>query len=156
MEKKLIQISKEGVNDILPHRDKMSLAKFVERCIPGEYIASSYTTRGDEWYYDGYCVGDAVLPKYIILELLIQGGAVMMLAHESWKGRLPILIGLDKISFGREVRPGERMWLEGNLEKVRGTVGFGNAAAYVDGELAASCVIKFVLVEKEELEDYKG
>ena len=153
MEKKKIFLSEEEAVNLLPHREKMALAKDVLECIPGKYIMSKYVTTGDEWYYQGCFTDKPVMPHLILIEILVQGGAIMMLAHEQFKGRLPVLLGLSEVKFGADIHPGDVMRLEGHLLKLRGNIGIGNAYAYLDGELAASCVIKFALVDWAEIEN---
>ena len=74
-----------------------------------------------------------------------QVGAVAILSEEANKGKLVFFGGIDKAKFKYKVVPGDRMRLECEIIKRKGPVGVGRAVATVDGKIAASAELTFMI-----------
>jgi len=85
------------------------------------------------------------MPGVIIVESLAQLGAVILLSHEDYKGKIAYFTGIQKVKFRKSVVPGDKLILECNLTKFRGVFGFGVAKAFVDGELVCEADISFAV-----------
>ena len=66
------------------------------------------------------------------------------------KGKVAVLLSLDKVKFRRSVRPGDQLVLEVEAIKVRASTGHIRGRARVGGELAAEAEIKFILTDAEQ------
>jgi 3-hydroxymyristoyl/3-hydroxydecanoyl-(acyl carrier protein) dehydratase len=66
------------------------------------------------------------------------------------KGKVAVLLSLDKVKFRRSVRPGDQLVLEAEAIKVRASTGHIRGRARVGGELAAEAEIKFILTDAEQ------
>lgn len=86
--------------------------------------------------------GYAGSPDY---RALAQVGAVAILSLEDNKGKIAYFGGIDKAKFKHKVIPGERLKLECEIIKRKGPVGVGKAIATVDGKLAASAELTFMI-----------
>ena len=53
--------------------------------------------------------------------------------------------GIDKCRFKRKVRPGDKLRLECEIIKQKGPVGVGKAVATVDGKVAVSAELTFMI-----------
>ena len=58
---------------------------------------------------------------------------------------MALFAGIDKCRFKRQVVPGDQLRLEIEVIKLRGSIGKCQAQALVDGELACSAELMFVL-----------
>ena len=85
------------------------------------------------------------MPGVLILEALAQTGAVAILSQESMRGKTAYFGGIDKAKFKRKVVPGDRLRLECEIIKQKGPVGVGRAVATVDGKVAASAELTFMV-----------
>ncbi len=85
------------------------------------------------------------MPGVLILEALAQVGAVALLTEEENKGKLVFFGGIKNARFKRQVEPGDLLTLKCKLTARKGPVGFGQAQAYVDGQLAAKAEISFAI-----------
>jgi len=78
-------------------------------------------------------------------QALAQVGAVAILSLPENKGKLAFFGGIKNARFKRQVVPGDVLELRCELTRQVGSVGFGKAAAKVDGKLAARCELTFVI-----------
>lgn len=138
-------LDRDGVMQILPHRDPFLLIDRVEEYVPGEMAVASLEVRHDAFWVPGHFPEYAVMPGVLIVEALAQAGAVALLSLEENQGRLAFFAGIDKVRFKRQVRPGDTLRLECRITKRRGPVGFGDAEATVDGELACGGELMFAI-----------
>jgi 3-hydroxyacyl-[acyl-carrier-protein] dehydratase len=85
------------------------------------------------------------MPGVLIIEALAQTGAVAILSQEGFQGKIAYFGGIDKAKFKHKVVPGERLKLECEIIKQKGPVGVGKATATVDGKLAVSAELTFMI-----------
>ncbi|MGZ4397139.1 MAG: 3-hydroxyacyl-ACP dehydratase FabZ [Gaiellaceae bacterium] len=136
---------REGIEQILPHRDPFLLIDEVLELEPGKRIVARKTVRPDEWYLAGHFPGRPIMPGVLMVEGLAQAGAVAALSLEENRGRLALFAGIDDVRFKRIVEPGDTLIYECELETVRGPVGRGKARATVDGKLAVRGTLTFAV-----------
>ena len=85
------------------------------------------------------------MPGVLMVEALAQTGAVAILSQEGFKGKTAYFGGIDKLKFKHKVVPGDRLRLECEIIKRKGPVGIGRAVATVDGKIAASAELTFMI-----------
>lgn len=83
----------------------------------------------------------------LICEAIAQVGALAVLTDERYEDKLPLFGGLDKARFRRQVVPGDTLTIEVQMTRLSARAGKGQGRATVDGELAASCELMFVIVD---------
>jgi 3-hydroxyacyl-[acyl-carrier-protein] dehydratase len=137
--------NKEQIKTILPHREPFLLVDEIvelkerERCVGKKYVSI------DEYYFKGHFPGKPVMPGVLILETMAQVGAVALLSVDEFKGKIGYFTGANNVKWRRMVVPGDVLTIEVVLTKLRGSFGFGDAKAYVDGQLACEAEISFVV-----------
>jgi 3-hydroxyacyl-[acyl-carrier-protein] dehydratase len=138
-------LGRSEIEQILPHREPFLLIDEVLELEPGARVVARKTVRPDEWYLTGHFPGRPVMPGVLIVEALAQTGAVAVLSEEENRGKLALFAGIDGVRFKRIVEPGDELELTCELERVRGPIGRGKAAAFVDGELAVRGTLTFAV-----------
>ncbi len=83
----------------------------------------------------------------LICEAIAQVGALAVLTDRRYEGKLPLFGGLDSARFRRQVVPGDTLTIEVQMTRLSARAGKGEGRATVDGELAASCELMFVIVD---------
>jgi 3-hydroxyacyl-[acyl-carrier-protein] dehydratase len=83
----------------------------------------------------------------LMIEAIAQLGAVAMLSDERFAGKLPLFGGIDKARFRRQVGPGDTLEMEVTLGQMGARAGKGTGTARVDGQVAATVALLFVIVD---------
>lgn len=133
------------IQEIIPHRHPFLLVDCIEELESGVKAVGYKSVTYDEPYFRGHFPQEPVMPGVLILEALAQTGAVAILSQESMKGKTAYFGGIDKAKFKRKVVPGDRLRLECEIIKQKGPVGVGRAVATVDGKVAASAELTFMV-----------
>jgi 3-hydroxyacyl-[acyl-carrier-protein] dehydratase len=134
-----------GMDDLvalLPHRPPFRFVDAVDDCVPGQSVRARYRVTGDEELLAGHFPGNPVFPGVIQLEALAQAGAVAVLSHPDYAGKLPLFGGVEKARFRRVVRPGDELVLDVTMERLSARGGWGNGRATVDD--AMCCEARFL------------
>jgi 3-hydroxyacyl-[acyl-carrier-protein] dehydratase len=140
-----MMLDREGVMAIIPHRDPFLLVDRVETYVAGESCVGYLDVTQSAFWVPGHFPDYAVMPGVLIVEALAQAGAVALLSLPENAGRIALFAGIDKARFKRQVRPGDTLRLECAIMRRRGPIGFGEAKATVDGELACSAELMFAV-----------
>jgi len=133
--------------DWLPHRPPFLLIDRLLTIEPGVRASAEWTLRGDEWFFPGHFPGRPTTPGVLLLEAIAQCGAVVVLSDDRYTGRLPLFGGVERARFRRQVAPGDTVTLECEMTKLSARGGKGAGRATVNGDLAASGEIFFVLAD---------
>jgi len=132
--------------DILPHREPFLFVDEITSLEPGVSASGTWTLSGDEAFFSGHFPGRPTLPGVLMCEAIAQMGAIALLTHERYAGKLPLFGGLDKARFRRQVSPGDTLTLEVEMTRLSARAGKGAGKALLDGEVAVSCELMFVIV----------
>ncbi len=103
----------------------------------------------NEAFFQGHYPGDPIMPGVLIIEALAQIGGVLLSQVLEHKGKVAVLLSLDKVKFRRAVRPGDQLILQAETIRVRSTTGHIRGRAMVNDDLAAEAEIKFILTDAE-------
>ena len=138
-----VNLKREEIEAILPHRHPFLLLDEVLELEPGSRVVARKTVTEDDCA--GHFPGNPIMPGVKMVEALAQAGAVAVLSEERNRGKLALFAGIDDVRFKRIVRPGDELTLECDLETVRGAIGKGKARATVNGELAVRGTLTFAV-----------
>ena len=127
------------IQEIIPHRHPFLLVDCIEELEPGVRAVGYKCVTYDESFFKGHFPQEPVMPGVLLIEALAQTGAVAILSQEGFKGKV------EKAKFKRKVVPGDRVKLECEIIKQKGPVGVGKATATVDGKLAVSAELTFMV-----------
>ena len=99
----------------------------------------------NETFFVGHFPGAPVMPGVLIIESLAQVGAVILLSHPAYQGKIAYFTGIQNAKFRKSVLPGDKLMLECTLTKIRSSFGFGKARAYVGDQLVCETEISFAI-----------
>lgn len=133
------------IEAIIPHRHPFLLVDAIEDYEPGEYAVGYKGVTFREDFFQGHFPQEPVMPGVLIVEALAQTGAVAVLSMEENKGKTAYFGGMDRVKFKKKVVPGDRLRLECEIIKRKGPVGVGKATATVDGKIAVSAELTFMI-----------
>ncbi len=132
---------------LLPHRPPFRFVDAVDDLAEGERVVARYRVTGDEPFLAGHFPGNPVFPGVIQVEALAQAGAIALLSHDRYAGKLPLFGGLEKVRFRRIVRPGDELRLEVTMERLSARGGWGAGIATVDGQEACRARLMFAIAD---------
>jgi 3-hydroxyacyl-[acyl-carrier-protein] dehydratase len=78
-----------------------------------------------------------------MVEALAQAGAVGVLSHPDFLGRVPLFAGIDDVRFRRVVRPGDVLDFELVVDRLRSTFGRGTGSVHCSGEKVLDATLSF-------------
>lgn len=138
-------LNSNQIQEIIPHRYPFLLIDKVTEMEAGKYCTAIKNVSANEPQFLGHFPEEHVMPGVLMVEALAQTGAVCMLSLEEHKGKIAYFAGIEKCKFKRKVIPGDTLVLKVEITKQRGPIGYGNAVATVDGEVAVEAVLKFAI-----------
>lgn len=138
-------LSQEEIKAIIPHREPFLFVDEILELDADHAVGRKYV-RGDEDFFRGHFPAEPVMPGVLILEAIAQVGAVCVLAKDSFKGRIAYFGKMDNVRFRHKVVPGDVLRLEMTLNRIRGSVGFGQGKAFIgENTLAVSADMVFAI-----------
>ncbi|MCH9001446.1 MAG: 3-hydroxyacyl-ACP dehydratase FabZ [Planctomycetes bacterium] len=137
------------IQRILPHRYPFLMIDRILEVEGSQRILGLKNVTVNEAFFQGHYPGDPIMPGVLIIEALAQIGGVLLSQELEHKGKVAVLLSLDKVKFRRPVRPGDQLMLEARTIRLRSSTGHLKGWARVAGELAAEAEIKFILTDAE-------
>lgn len=135
--------------DILAHRPPFLFLDEIVELNPGQSAKGLWHLSGDEDFFAGHFPGRPTLPGVLMVEAIAQLGAVAVLTDERFAGKLPLFGGVDNARFRRQVGPGDTLELEITMGRLSARAGKGSGQVILNGELACSADLLFVVVNAE-------
>lgn len=139
-----MKLSLEQIKEIIPHRDPFLLLDEIIELDTFKAIGIKHVTP-NEFYFKGHFPGKPVVPGVILVESLAQVGAVIILSHDKYKGKIAYFTGIKNAKFRKSVLPGDTVYLHCEVTRIKGAFGFGKAEAYVNDELVCEAEVSFAV-----------
>ncbi len=140
----------EAIQRLLPHRPPFLLVDRVVALEPFKRLVAWKNVTVNEPFFQGHFPGHPVMPGVLILEALAQAAALLGVAslRES-KRKITYLMAIDRAKFRKMVVPGDRLELEVEVTKQKGSIWKENGVARVDGAVVAEAEFMAMLADLE-------
>jgi 3-hydroxyacyl-[acyl-carrier-protein] dehydratase len=130
----------EEIMRYLPHRYPFLLVDRIVELEENKSIRGIKNVTMNEPFFEGHFPGYPVMPAVLVIEALAQLASIL-----AWKiaGRTPgdgtiiFFAAIDNARFRRQVRPGDQLLLESEVQRMVRGIGKFAVRAKVDGEVVA-------------------
>ncbi|MBD1372174.1 3-hydroxyacyl-ACP dehydratase FabZ [Hazenella sp. IB182357] len=141
-----MELDIQQIQKVIPHRYPFLLIDRILELDPGKKVIGIKNVTYNEPFFVGHFPDYPVMPGVLIVEALAQAGAVAMLGLKENEGKTGFLTGLDKFRFRDQVKPGDTLFLEVEMVKVKGSIGKGKAVARVENRIVADGEVMFTII----------
>jgi 3-hydroxyacyl-[acyl-carrier-protein] dehydratase len=131
--------------EILPHRPPFLFVDEITALTPGKSASGLWHLSGTEDFFRGHFPDRPLLPGVLMVEAMAQLGGIALLTDERYTGNLALFGGIDKARFRRQVGPGDTLEMAIELDQLGSNAGKGHGTATVQGKVAATVSMLFVL-----------
>ena len=124
----------------LPHRYPFLLVDRVLELDKGKRIKALKNVTMNEPFFVGHFPDYPVMPAVLVIEALAQLASILawkMSRRTPGDGTLILFAGIDGARFRRQVRPGDQLVLESEVQRMVRGIGKFAVRAKVDGEIVA-------------------
>ncbi len=138
-----VELDSDAIMRLIPHRYPFLLVDRVTAYEVEQSLDAYKNVTHNEPFFPGHFPGDPVMPGVLIVEALAQAACLLSQLSFDGEGERPLyyLAGVDGARFKRPVRPGDRLDLRIDVDRVRRGVWWYRCAASVEGKTAAQATI---------------
>jgi UDP-3-O-[3-hydroxymyristoyl] N-acetylglucosamine deacetylase / 3-hydroxyacyl-[acyl-carrier-protein] dehydratase len=136
------------VMKILPHRYPFLMVDRIVDCLGDNKCVGLKNVTINEPYFQGHFPDHPIMPGVLMLEAMAQVSSVLMLRKPENVGKIGYFMSADSVKFRRPVLPGDTIFIESEILKIRGSIGQTRCRCLVNGEVASEAELKFVLLDR--------
>jgi len=138
----------QEIQKILPHRYPFLLVDRILEMEAGKRAIGIKNVTRNEPFFVGHFPEYPVMPGVLIIEAMAQVAGCALLKGAGGEHKLVYLAAVDNARFRRPVVPGDQLYMEAEIVKIKGNIGKVQTKATVDGQLTAEAQIMFSLASK--------
>ncbi|MDD5132315.1 MAG: UDP-3-O-acyl-N-acetylglucosamine deacetylase [bacterium] len=146
LDKPLMDINE--VQKVLPHRPPFLLVDKILKIEEDKKAIGLKNVTINEDFFRGHFPGHPVMPGVLLVEAMAQVAGVLLLKKSENAGKLAYFMTIDKVKFRQTVVPGDTIFFEAELLKVKSRTGLVTGKAYVNNSLVAEAEFMFMLVDR--------
>jgi beta-hydroxyacyl-ACP dehydratase FabZ len=142
------------INEImntLPHRYPFLLLDRILEFEQGKRIVGLKNVTINEPFFQGHFPGHPIMPGVLLLEAMAQAGGILALKStpdRDVQNKVIYFMSIDKAKFRKPVVPGDQLWFEVEITKLRANITVQKALAKVDGAVVAEAELMAMIVDR--------
>ena len=136
------------VMKILPHRYPMRMVDRIVDCLGDSKCIAVKNVTINEPFFAGHFPGHPIMPGVLQLEAMAQVSSVLMLRKPENSGKIGYFMSADSVKWRRPVFPGDTLFIETEIVKMRGSIGQTRCRCLVNGEVVSEAELKFALMDR--------
>ena len=145
-----MEIDINRIKELIPHRYPFLLIDGIQTLTPNESAIGIKNVSVNEPFFEGHFPDRPVMPGVLIIESMAQTAGclvVLSLGKES-EGKLVYFMTIENARFRKPVVPGDRMVINVQKLRSRGSVFKFSGKAFVGEVLAAEATFSAMIVDK--------
>ena len=145
-----MQIDINRIKELIPHRYPFLLIDGIQTLTPNESATGIKNVSVNEPFFEGHFPDRPVMPGVLIIESMAQTAGclvVVSLGKES-EGKLVYFMTIENARFRKPVVPGDRMVVNVQKLRSRGSVFKFSGKAFVGEVLAAEATFSAMIMDK--------
>ena len=133
---------------ILPHRYPFLMVDRIVDCQSDTKCTGMKNVTINEPFFPGHFPGHPIMPGVLQLEAMAQVSSVLMLRKPENTGKIGYFMSADSVKWRKPVLPGDTLFIETEIVKMRGSIGQTRCRCLVNGEVVSEAELKFLLMER--------
>lgn len=145
-----MQIDINRIKELIPHRYPFLLIDGIQTLTPNESAIGIKNVSVNEPFFEGHFPDRPVMPGVLIIESMAQtaGCLVVVSLGKEYEGKLVYFMTIENARFRKPVVPGDRMVINVQKLRSRGSVFKFSGKAFVGEVLAAEATFSAMIVDK--------
>ena len=145
-----MQIDINRIKELIPHRYPFLLIDGIQTLTPDESATGIKNVSVNEPFFEGHFPDRPVMPGVLIIESMAQTAGCLVVASlgKESEGKLVYFMTIENARFRKPVVPGDRLVINVQKLRSRGSVFKFSGKAFVDEVLAAEATFSAMLVDK--------
>ena len=139
----------ERIMEMIPHRVPFLMIDRAEQIVPDVGAIGVKNVTILDPHFRGHFPSRPVMPGVLIIEAMAQIGGILLSQELEHKGKIPVLLSLDKVKFRRSVSPGDQLILTAETIRVTSRGGQLKCIAAVANDLVAEAIVKFAMTDAD-------
>ncbi len=137
----------EEVMKVLPHRYPFQMVDRIVK-MEGNQIVGVKCVTINEPYFQGHFPGHPIMPGVLQLEAMAQAAGILMLKRAEMSDKIAYFMSADAVRWSKPVFPGDVMFIEVELTRIRASIGKAKGVCRVDGEVVSEAEVTFMLRDR--------
>ena len=131
----------------LPHRYPFLMIDRIVEIYKDERAIGIKNVTINEPYFQGHFPSHPIMPGVLQLEAIAQVAGILMLKQVENTGKIAYFMSAESVKWRKPVQPGDVLFIEVEMMKVRGKIGKAKGACKVRGEVVSEGEVTFMLLE---------
>ena len=151
--KKLPFIKKNEIINLLPHRDPMLLIDNLYNIVQMKSATGHLKLTKDKFFFQGHFPNQPVMPGVLVVESFGQAAAALAaysLGQDVVKNKLVYLMSVQNARFRKPIIPPCDLYLECNVDKIKGRIWRYKGTAYCNNEKMADAEWMATIVDRND------
>ena len=136
------------VMQILPHRYPFLMLDRIVKFEGENKCTGVKSVTMNEPYFQGHFPGHPIMPGVLQVEAMAQLASIVLLRKPENQGKIGYFMSADKVKFRKPVLPGDTLFIEGEVLKVRGSIGVATCRCFVNDQVVSEAELKFALISQ--------
>jgi len=133
---------------MLPHRYPFLMVDRIVDLVGDNKCTGVKNVTINEPFFAGHFPGHPIMPGVLQLEAMAQVSSVLMLRKPENTGKIGYFMSADGVKWRRPVLPGDTLFIESEILRIRGSIGQTRCRCLVNGEVVSEAELKFALLDR--------